>query len=131
MTIDGYLDSVKERLLSDPSIANFHIVRERVMFTNGHLRARLVLEDGSLLEFSEYIQCLPDDQITVITYSYHWSDAEGHLIQRWDNTPHFPELPGFPHHIHSGRTGHVTAGKPVSIFEVLDMIEGQTQTFCG
>jgi hypothetical protein len=32
------------------------------------------------------------------------------LIARWDNTPHFPDLPGFPDHIHDGATGEVTAG---------------------
>jgi hypothetical protein len=38
--------------------------------------------------------------IAVNTYSYHWADANHALIARWDNTPHFPDLPGFPDHIH-------------------------------
>jgi aromatic ring-opening dioxygenase catalytic subunit (LigB family) len=59
---------------------------------------------------------------TVITYSYHWADAANQLITRWDNTPHFPDLPGFPDHIHNGATGEVTPGQPMSIFAVLDAI---------
>jgi hypothetical protein len=61
-------------------------------------------------------------EIAVITYSYHWADASNQLIKRWDNTPHFPDLPGFPDHIHDGATGQVTSGQPMSIFAVLDEI---------
>ena len=120
VTLAEYLDSVKERLLIDTVVSSFQIVRERSTLTDGHLRARLTLTDGSLLEFSEYVQRSPNGQINVVTYSYHWTDAHGDLIRRWDNTPHFPDLAGFPHHIHDGRTNTVSPGKPVSIFTVLD-----------
>jgi hypothetical protein len=36
----------------------------------------------------------------VSTYSYQWAEADNQLIKRWDNTPHFPDLTGFPDHIH-------------------------------
>lgn len=124
MTIDDYLNAVKERLLTDPVVSSFHIVRERATLVDAHLRARLTLSDGSRLEFSEYVQRSPEDQISVLTYSYHWADANGNLILRWDNTPHFPDLPGFPHHVHDGRAETVRSGEPVSIFSVLDVIAG-------
>jgi hypothetical protein len=57
-----------------------------------------------------------------VTYSYHWADAAGRLIQRWDSTPHFPALPGFPHHIHDGASGEVKPGRPVDIFAILEHI---------
>jgi len=122
MTVVEYLDAVKERLTTDPVIAGFSIVRERITLVDGHLRARLLIFDGTMLEFSEYVQRSPDSRINVATYSYHWAEANGDLIRRWDNTPHFPDLPGFPHHIHDGRTGEVTSGEPVSIFAILDEI---------
>ena len=122
MTIAEYLDLVKERLLTDPIISHFHIVRERATVTDGHLRARLTLSDGSRLEFSEYVQRSPEGRIHVVTYSYHWADVHSNLLRRWDNAPHFPDLPGFPHHIHDGDTDTVIPGQPVSIFEVLDEI---------
>jgi hypothetical protein len=122
MTVIEYLDAVKERLTTDPLVAGFSIVRERVTLVDGHLRARLTISDGSQLEFSEYVQRSPDEQINVVTYSYHWADTDGNLIRRWDNTPHFPDLPGFPHHVHDGRAGSVLSGTPVSIFLVLDEI---------
>jgi len=46
----------------------------------------------------------------VVVYSYHWESAEGELVFRWDNTPHFPNLPGFPHHVHDGSSGAVRPG---------------------
>lgn len=78
-----------------------------------------MLDDQSYLEFSEYVQ-LDDASIQVVTYSYHWATANDDLIKRWDNTPHFPDLDNFPHHIHEGDA--VLPGNPVDIFIVLDTI---------
>lgn len=125
MTIEAYLGAIKERLVTDPMVTSFHVIRERATLVDGHLRARLTLADDSQLEFSEYMQRSPAGEITVITYSYHWADAVNQLITRWDNTPHFPDLPGFPDHIHDGATGEVTPGQPMSIFAVLDAIAGK------
>lgn len=122
MTVDQYLASIKARLLSDPAILDFRIVRERLTLTDAHLRVRLTLTDASRLEFSEYAQRAISGKIEVVTYSYHWADAEDNLIRRWDNTPHFPNLPNFPHHIHLGSTDKVEPGQPVDFFAVLDMI---------
>ncbi|HOU12013.1 MAG TPA: DUF6516 family protein [Anaerolineae bacterium] len=121
-SILDYFDAIKERLLNDPLIADFHILRERIMETEGHLRARLTLEDGSMLEFSEYVRHTAIEHLHTVIYSYHWADAEGQLCKRWDNTPHYPDLSNFPHHIHDGKTGAVMPGKPINIFHVLDII---------
>jgi hypothetical protein len=127
MTIDAYLQAMKERFVTDPIVTRFSVIRERATLVNGYLRARLALADGSQLEFSEYMQRSSAGEIVVITYSYHWADANNQLITRWDNTPHFPGLPGFPDHRHDGATGGVTAGQPMSIFTVLDAIAGQSR----
>ena len=124
MTTTEYLSAVKERLLTDPLVTHFRVLRERSTLTAGYLRARLTWRDGSQLEFAEYVQVSPDDEVEVVTYSYHWSDAQGNLIRRWDNTPHFPHLPGFPHHVHEGPTDTVSPHRPTSILIVLDEIGG-------
>jgi hypothetical protein len=126
MTIDAYLEAMKERFVIDLLVTQFHVIRERSTLMDGYLRARLALADGSQLEFSEYMQRSSTGEIVVITYSYHWADANSQLITRWDNTPHFPDLPGFPDHIHDGATGEVTPGQPMSIFTVLDEIAGRS-----
>jgi len=118
-----YLDSVKERLLTDPLVAEFHIRRERHTLVDAHLRVRASLADGSLLEFSEYVERTLEGWMQVTVYSYHWERADGKLLCRWDNTPHFPNLPGYPHHVHDGRAGATLAGKPMDVFAVLDYIQ--------
>jgi uncharacterized protein DUF6516 len=127
MTIDAYLAAMKGRFVTDPLVTQLHVIRERSTLMDGYLRARLALADGSQLEFSEYMQRSSAGEIVVITYSYHWANANNQLIMRWDNTPHFPGLPGFPDHMHDGATGEVTAGQPMSIFTVLDAIAGQSR----
>jgi hypothetical protein len=117
-----YLDSVKERLLTEPIVLRFDIRRERSTLTDGHMRVRVTLVDGGVLEFSEYVERTDEGGMQVTVYSYHWEDAEGNLVRRWDNTPHFPNLPGFPHHIHDGWTGIIASGRPMDIFVVLDYI---------
>ena len=122
MTTVEYLDAVKERLLTDRSVTRFQILRERITLADAHVRARLTFVDSSEMEFSEYVQIAPDDQINVVTYSYHWIDANGGLIRRWDNTPHYPNLPNSPHHVHDGQTNTVNPGHTMSIAVVLDEI---------
>lgn len=123
MTILEYLDKIKERFLTDPFIIDWQLIRERSTLIDGHLRAQLTLKNDYLLEFSEYFQLQSDGSIEIITYSYHLTDSAGNLIRRWDNTPHFPGLAGFPHHIHEGATGSVISGRPVNIVAVLDEIQ--------
>ena len=84
MTIEAYLEAIKERLVTDPMVTRFHVIRERSTLIDGYLRARLTLVDGSQLEFSEYMQRSPAGEIAVITYSYHWADAANQLITRWE-----------------------------------------------
>ena len=122
MTVAEYLTSIKERLTADKVVSSFHVIRERTTLTDGHLRVRMTLTDDSQLEFSEYVQRSPNGEISVITYSYHWADMQNILIRRWDNTPHLPNLPGFPHHVHVGSADTANPGQPVSIFTVLDEI---------
>lgn len=116
-----YIESVRELLLTSPIVESFHIVRQRVTSFDGHMRARLILLDG-LLEFSEYFQRTAGGPVQVVTYSYQWLDADNRLIRRWDNTPHFPDLPGYPHHIHDEVAGAVIPGEPVDIFSVLEHV---------
>jgi hypothetical protein len=122
MTIIEYLEEVKESLLTNTSVGNLEIIRERATASDGYLRGRLTFIDGSSLQFSEYIQRRSDTEIQVATYSYNWVDIENQLICRWDNTPHFSGLPNFPHHIHRSNIGEAEPGKLMDIFIVIDEI---------
>jgi len=122
MNIAEYFESVKDCILTDSSVIDFKVLKLVDRSNTGHLRARVSFSNNSVLEFSEFIEQSANNEIRLVTYSYHWSHENGHLIRRWDNAPHFPNLDNFPHHIHNGRTDEVTPGKPINIFEVLDEI---------
>ena len=40
------------------------------------------------------------DRLAFLDYRFHFQDEDNRLIFRYDSTPHFPELPSFPHHKH-------------------------------
>lgn len=122
MNPQDYLESVRNLLLTDFRITGYQIAREFDELQKAYIRARLTLVNDSILEFSEYIEQGLEGEIEITDYSYHWIDKDGKMIRRWDNTKHFPKLKNFPHHIHEGRTGEVTPGKPINIFAVLDEI---------
>ena len=122
MSVSEYFKAIKTHLLSEPLVENFQIVKERKTDSDGHIRVRMTLSGNYLTEFSEYVRISPESDITVITYSYHCADAEGNLIVRWDNAPHFPDLPGFPHHRHIGSAETAEGGEPMNIFKILSDI---------
>lgn len=122
MNIAEYFESVKDRILTDSFVIDFKILKYVDRSNNGHMRARIIFSDDSNLEFSEFIEQNSENEIRLVTYSYHWSDKNDNLVRRWDNANHFPKLKNFPHHIHDGKTGEVTSGKPINIFEALDEI---------
>ena len=122
MTIADYFETIKEHLLVVSFVADFKISKQVERSKNGHIRARMMFTDRSRLEFSEFVEQNAGKEILVVTYSYHWSDESDTLICRWDNTPHFPKLENFPHHIHTS-ADLVLPGKPINIFGVLGEIE--------
>lgn len=59
------------------------------------LRGRLLLINGYVFEFMEYIQGEKR-----LKYRFHLVDVDGNLLFRYDNAKHHPELEGYPHHLH-------------------------------
>jgi hypothetical protein len=56
------------------------------------------------------------------TYTYHYQRADGTLVFRYDNAPHYPDLPSAPHHKHIGKNDILAAEMP-DLFQVLKEIE--------
>ena len=116
-----YLSAIKSLLLNSPLIARHQIVREYEGLQKSYIRARLTLTDDSVLEFSEYIELGAKNQFKITDYSFQWMGKDGNQIRRWDNTPHFPKLEDFPHHIHVN-ANDVISSQPMDIFGVLNEI---------
>lgn len=58
-------------------------------------KAELKLKDDSKIFIKEYVFRNNERK-----YAYHWTDASGNLICRWDNASHWPDISTFPHHKH-------------------------------
>ena len=84
------------------------VVEEFELFDHSAIAGRtselfvtLRLWDGSMLQVHEAL-VVQAFTITKTRYNYHYQRADGTLVFRYDNAPHYPDLPGFPEHKHSG-----------------------------
>lgn len=114
-----YLEWV-DKLLSDSpfvyEVKTQHEDRKEVWF----LRVKVYFIDNSLLHFRELF--VGQERSFKKTYSYHYQRSDGTIVFRYDNAPHFPELPTAPHHKHIGEND-VTASEPPDLQFVLKEIE--------
>ncbi len=71
-------------------------VKETTIFA-----ARVGFIDGSTLNIVEQVIPAGEWDFRRLVYSFHYQRADGALIFRYDNSPHFPDLPTFPAHKHT------------------------------
>ena len=76
-------------------IASWKIIEYDQDGPNLRLRAEFEFADGSRL----FVRQVVLKEIT-FKYAYHWQNREGQLRCRWDNAPHWPDVPTHPHHKH-------------------------------
>ena len=79
-----YVERYEEEILT-PYRMNLWI---RIRFLSGHL---LELNEAAIVEVNH---------ISHLGYRYHFQDEQNNLVFRYDDTPHFRNLPSFPHHKH-------------------------------
>lgn len=100
-------------------MSHAHVERyeEQILSVNrGNLRIRLRFSDQALLEVSEAIVFVAGEP-RWLSYRYHYQDPSKGLIFRYDNAPHYPEIPTHPDHKHTG--DQVLASSHPSIEQVL------------
>ena len=88
------------------------------------IQGRLRYWDNSMLRFNEE---LVEDRFELrkVEYVYHYQQQDGALVFRYDNVPHYPELPTHPHHKHigTGTAELVEAAQPPQLADVLREVE--------
>lgn len=85
-----YLASVDKNLRGSPFVNDFqteHEDRGEVWF----LRVNVYFIDNSLLHFRELF--VGQENPFKKTYTYHYQRVDGTIVFRYDNAPHFPNLP--------------------------------------
>ena len=113
--IEGYFTGIEAEVARLPAYAESY-VEEILTAERANLRIRLRFNNGHLLEINEAI-IIESDTLKPLGYPYHFQRADNALIFRYDNTPHFPDLPSFPHHKHL-HDKVVAASKP----DLLDVL---------
>lgn len=116
MNINQYFRSVENELHFCPCLTSLDFHSEIIDTDFGYFRARLSFYDNSKLFLFELVE-IASGKPAIEKYRYHYQDAKGKLILRWDNAPHFPKLRSFPNHLHIGNTVK-ESGRP-SIQEIL------------
>jgi hypothetical protein len=123
--IEEYLREIDELLSINPAVRNVEIVRRSVRDTDFEIvlnyRYRIILADGSFVEMTERVLEVRGT-LEVTKYRHHWQDANGVLIQRWDNAPHHPAIETFPHHLHEGAEERVLSHPAITGLEALRRI---------
>ncbi|MBI3360033.1 MAG: hypothetical protein HY023_02880 [Chloroflexi bacterium] len=118
-------DEHEHLLLASPAVARFVVVKRRALEREGYIRVRAELIGGGLLEFSEFWDGAAEGEIDLREYTYHWQDAIGQLVRRWDTAKHHPDLPHAPHHIHLADGTTVDNPWPATLQSVIKEIEEQ------
>lgn len=109
-------------MLSHPIVQSTELVRRTVNRLDGYLRVRTLLTNGDFLKIALHI-ALQNGEAVLDSYRYQWMDGTRiNLRRRWDDTPHFPQLSGFPHHCHVEQEENVEPSLPMDIKALLDLI---------
>jgi hypothetical protein len=102
--------------------ANIERYEEEILSSDRiNLRIRIRFANGYLLEMNEAV-IVDNGLLNHLGYRYHFQDQNNRLVFRYDNTPHFPNLPSFPHHKHTPIA--VEAAQKPSIIEVINEATG-------
>lgn len=115
-SIEQYFAAVEAAVARLPAYTE-NYTEEILTAQRANLRIRLRFDNGALLEINEALVVV-NGALTTLGYRYHLQRANNELVFRYDNTPHFPDLPSFPHHKHLC-DAVVAAGKP----DLLDVLQ--------
>ncbi len=125
VTLENYLDLIKEKLNTSTVIKSFKIIDERILFKRGYFRARITLINRDFMEIAESFTII-DNRLVTLSYRYQWmNETKQQLKRRWDNVEHFPDLPNFPHHVHVEDESIVKPSESRNILQIISLIEDE------
>lgn len=120
-----HIAELEKLIVDNPIIQSSEIKERRVRRFDAYFKVRLRLVDDSILEITEYVHAEEENFAEIKRYTYHWMNASGQLLLRWDNVRHYPKLAGFPHHLHEHDEKQVVPSEPMTLSKVLQRI-GET-----
>ncbi len=118
--LSDYLNQIEQAIVQCQNVEIERYQEEILTPKRVNLRIRLRFNQTHLLEVNEAI-IVTDNQLNFLDYRYHFQDEKNCLVFRYDSTPHFPNLPNFPHHKHL--SDQVIPSQKPNIIEVLKEIK--------
>ena len=119
--IDDYFQALLAVIAESRIVRSSNVDFDRRGRFEGVVRGNLYFADDSLLHLREFVNV--EGGIEYLMYAYHYQQADGMLVFRYDDTPHYPDLPTFPHHKHVGSENNVIAAERPDLQAVLNEIE--------
>ena len=119
--IERYLQTQLDAVAASPIVRSSNVSFDKRTLDAGLIRGELTFADGSCLHFRELVEI--QARVIRIMYSYHYQREDGLLVFRYDDTPHFPTLPQFPHHKHIGSQANAIPSQSPDLIAVLREIE--------
>jgi hypothetical protein len=115
-----YFDWI-DRVVEDAGAEGVEVDYFRDDTLSGLIDGVIYFHDGSRLEITEVVK-LEHGKPVKTDYVYQYV-SDGEPVFRYDNAPHHPDLPSYPHHKHVGR--HRIAALEPSLKQVLEEVAGQ------
>lgn len=111
-----YYVAVQGAVSAAPHVLRSDIEFDEIGVHECYIRGVLSLINDLELHIAEYVITGP--AVQRLKYRYHLQTLDGKLVSRWDNVPHYPQLPSFPDHRHD-RDERVYSAPPMDIPGVL------------
>lgn len=115
-----YFDLLAKIIALSPAVS-VELDLEQIASNRGVVEGAIYFVDGSRLEFTERI-VIERGRPQKRDYRYQYVRAQAPVF-RYDNAPHHPRLPNFPHHKHVGRKT-ISSSEP-TLKEVLQEVVAQ------
>ncbi len=123
MQVKDYFSEIQNLLRRSAFIENVDVKYEAKSKTVGLIHGNIGMVDGSTLQFLELID-RKDEEIIRPKYRFHFMDSADKMIFRYDNAPHHPEVPTYPHHKHILGEEKLKQSKEIGLKDVLLEIGG-------
>lgn len=96
-----FAEQFEKVISSSPIVLSSHIEKQfGPTWSTLYIRGSLLFIDSSVLEIALFSN-KSSYGVTVDKYRFQYMSADGQTIFRYDNAPHRPEIPSFPHHKHA------------------------------
>ena len=119
LSASDHLERIEAQLAS---VTNAVVVESQTFVTPDDLLAEMQLTLGYLKQYRLHVTLTVDTTYGYpawMIYAFHFQDADDRTIFRYDNWPHHPGLPTFPHHKHVGGDEVVEAHAQPSVATIV------------